>query len=159
MAEPQPDHRRAVSLTKVWGRHTIKTGYYNHYSFKAQNRGTGGLNFGGPGAMNFANNTSNPIDSGFGFANAALGIINSYQQMSRFMEGSFIYNNREAYIQDNWKVNSRLTLDYGMRFVHQQPQYDELGQSANFLPKNGTRSTGAAAVRRRLRERCVSLFG
>ena len=38
----------AVSLTKVWGRHTIKTGYYNHYSFKAQNRGTGGLNFGGP---------------------------------------------------------------------------------------------------------------
>jgi hypothetical protein len=125
----------SVSLTKVWGRHTLKTGYYNHYSFKAQNRGTGGLNFGGPGAMNFANNTSNPIDSGFGFANAALGIINSYTQMSRFMEGSFIYNNREAYIQDNWKVSSRLTLDYGMRFVHQQPQYDELGQSANFLPE------------------------
>jgi hypothetical protein len=125
----------ALSFTKVWGRHTIKTGYYNHYSFKAQNRGTGGLNFGGPGAMNFGNNTSNPIDSGFGFANAALGIINSYQQMSRFMEGSFIYNNREAYVQDNWKVNSKLTLDYGMRFVHQQPQYDELGQSVNFLPE------------------------
>ena len=99
----------------MWGRHTLKTGFYNHHSFKAQNRGTGGLNFGGPGAMNFANNTSNPIDSGFGFANAALGIINSYTQMSRFMEGSFVYNNREAYIQDNWKVNSKLTLDYGVR--------------------------------------------
>jgi Carboxypeptidase regulatory-like domain len=125
----------AVSLTKVWGRHTIKGGYYNHYSFKAQNRGTGGLNFGGPGAMNFGNNTSNPIDSTFGFANAALGIINSYQQMSRFMEGSFIYNNREGYVQDNWKATSKLTLDYGVRIVHQQPQYDELGQSANFLPE------------------------
>ena len=50
----------AVSLTKVWGRHTIKTGYYNHYSFKAQNRGTGGLNFGGPGAMNFGQQHQQP---------------------------------------------------------------------------------------------------
>jgi hypothetical protein len=128
-------HDFSLSLTKVWGRHTVKTGYYNHHSFKAQNRGTGGLNFGGPGAMSFANNASNPIDSGFGFANAALGIINSYTQMSRFMEGSFVYNNREAYIQDNWKVNSKLTLDYGMRFVHQQPQYDALLQGSNFLPE------------------------
>ncbi len=128
-------HDFSLSLTKVWGRHTLKTGYYNHHSFKAQNRGTGGLNFGGPGAMSFANNASNPIDSGFGFANAALGIINSYTQMSRFMEGSFVYNNREAYIQDNWKVNNKLTLDYGMRFVHQQPQYDALLQGSNFLPE------------------------
>jgi hypothetical protein len=128
-------HDFSLSLTKVWGRHTLKTGYYNHHSFKAQNRGTGGLNFGGPGAMSFANNASNPIDSGFGYANAALGIINSYTQMSRFMEGSFVYNNREAYIQDNWKVNSKLTLDYGMRFVHQQPQYDALLQGSNFLPE------------------------
>ena len=128
-------HDFSLSLTKVWGRHTLKTGYYNHHSFKAQNRGTGGLNFGGPGAMSFANNTSNPIDSGFGYSNAALGIINSYTQMSRFMEGSFVYNNREAYIQDNWKVNSKLTLDYGVRFVHQQPQYDALLQGSNFLPE------------------------
>jgi hypothetical protein len=125
----------SLSLTKVWGRHTLKTGFYNHHSYKAQNRGTGGLNFGGPGAMSFANNTSNPIDSGFGFANAALGIINSYTQMSTFVEGNYIYNNREAYIQDNWKVNDKLTLDYGMRFVHQQPQYDAFLQASNFLPE------------------------
>ena len=109
--------------------------------------------------MNFGKNTSNPIDSSFGFANAALGIINSYTQMSRFMEGSFIYNNREAYIQDNWKVNSRLTLDYGMRFVHQQPQYDELRQSVE-LPAGGMEPVaGAAAVRRGLRQRRLSLLG
>ena len=31
-------------------------------------------------------------------------------------------------------MNSRLTLDYGVRLVHQQPQYDKLGQASNFLP-------------------------
>ena len=128
-------HDFSLSLTKVWNRHTFKAGFYNHYSLKYQNRGTGGLNNGGPGAMNFGNNTSNPIDSGFGFANAALGIINSYTQMSRFMEGTYVYTNREGYIQDNWKVNNKLTLDYGVRFVHQQPQHDKLLQASNFLPE------------------------
>ncbi len=47
---------------------------------------------------------------------------------------TFIYNNTEGYIQDNWKVSNKLTLDYGVRLVHQQPQYDSLGQASNFLP-------------------------
>ena len=29
--------------------------------------------------------------------------------------------NREAYVQDNWKVTNRLTLDYGVRFVNATP--------------------------------------
>ena len=70
---------------------------------------------------------------GFGYANAALGILSSYTQQSKFVEGSYIYNNREWYVQDNWKVNSRLTLDYGLRFVNQQPQHDQFGHSANFF--------------------------
>ena len=33
----------AISLTKVTGRHTIKAGFYNNHSFKAQNTGAGGV--------------------------------------------------------------------------------------------------------------------
>jgi hypothetical protein len=119
----------SISLTKVHGRHTLKTGFYRTQSYKAQQRQ------GWAGTLNFGNDTQNPLDSQFGFANAALGVFSSYNQFSKYIEGSFVYNNTEGYIQDNWKMTSKITLDYGMRFVHQQPQYDELGQAANFLPE------------------------
>ena len=58
----------------------------------------------------------------------------AYQQAEKFVEGSMKYNNTEFYIQDNWKVSSKLTLDYGIRFTHQQPQYDQFLQMSNFFP-------------------------
>ena len=124
----------AVSVTKVFGRHTIKTGYYKQTAAKRQNQGN-------PfGTLNFGNDANNPLDSGYGYANAALGIFSSYAQASRFVEGQYTYTNDEAYIQDNWKVTSKLTLDYGMRFVHQQPQYETSGLASNFLPEEYSRS-------------------
>ena len=123
----------AISLTKIAGRHTLKGGFYNNHSYKAQNVGAGGgLSF--QGTVNFGNDNNNPLDTGFGYANAATGIFTQYQQAEKFVEGSMIYNNTEFYIQDNWKVNNRLTLDYGMRFTRQQPQYDQFQQMSNFFP-------------------------
>ena len=123
----------AISLTKIAGRHTLKGGFYNNHSYKAQNVGAGGgLSF--QGTVNFGNDNNNPLDTGFGYANAATGIFTQYQQAEKFVEGSMIYNNTEFYIQDNWKVSNRLTLDYGMRFTRQQPQYDQFQQMSNFFP-------------------------
>ena len=50
-------------------------------------------------------------------------------------------------MQDNWKVNNKLTLDYGLRFTHQVPQYDANGQASNFFLDRYSRVGGAGAVR------------
>jgi len=125
----------SASLTKVKGRHTLKAGAYLNHSFKAQNAG---FNASFAGNVDFGNNTNNSLDSGFGYSNASLGVFNQYQQASKYIEGSMLYNQLEFYIQDNWKVSNRLTLDYGMRFVHQQPQYDQFNQESNFFPDKFT---------------------
>jgi hypothetical protein len=129
----------AVSLTKVMGRHTVKTGYFNTHSYKAE-QGTNDQSW---GALSFAQDTvgTNPFDTSYGFANAATGAFSSYQQASSYVEGNYVYDNREAYVQDNWRVNNRLTLDYGMRFVNAAPQYDKLGQGSNFLPEKWSLSS------------------
>jgi hypothetical protein len=117
-----------LSLTKVMGSHNFKLGYY--YYFSNQRRGEG--NF--LGSISFQNDTSNALDTGFPFANAALGVFNSYAQTTRWAEGKYLAKNHEWFIQDNWKLTPRLTLDYGVRFVHQKPQYDGYSNNSTFLP-------------------------
>ena len=138
-----PTQDLAISLTKIVGHHSMKTGFYSNHSLKQQNLNQrNALPF--QGDLSFANDTNNPLDTGFGFANAALGIFTSYTQQSSFVEGKFVYNQIEAYAQDNWKVNRKLTLDYGLRFTHQQPQYDATGQASNFFPDKYKRANAPA---------------
>jgi hypothetical protein len=122
-----------ASVTKVVGQHQIKTGYY--YFRSLQRRGAGNVT----GNISFANDTNNPLDTSFGFANAALGVFSTYAQTSRWPEGAYLAVNHEAFIQDNWRMGNGLTLDYGVRFAHMRPQYDSYGKSSNFLPEQWDR--------------------
>ncbi|MPY91234.1 MAG: hypothetical protein GEU99_25400 [Luteitalea sp.] len=129
----------AISLTKVVGRHTLKAGFYHGYALKSSNTQRGSTAFPGApfGSLSFAQDTvgTNPFDTSFGYANAAIGSFSSFLQSTSFVETKAVYNNTEGYIQDNWKVNNRLTFDYGVRLVHQQPPHDIMGQASNFFPE------------------------
>ena len=118
-----------TNLTKVWGRHSTKFGFYSQRSWKDQS-GFGPNN----GQIQFNDNASNPFDTGFSFANAATGVFDFYEQASTWPVGEYRYWNVEWYAQDNWKPTDRLTLDYGIRFYWVQPQYDQAFLTSNFVP-------------------------
>jgi len=119
----------SVSLSKIARQHTIKVGAFWQNSFKPQSSFANNN-----GSYNFTDSTSNPFDTGFGFANAITGVYNTFDQASAYIIGKYRYNNIEWFAQDNWKVTNRLTFDYGMRFYWIQPQFDEDLQTSNFLP-------------------------
>ncbi len=118
------------NLSKVVGRHTVKTGIYLEHNQKIQPGGggySGNFNF-GPDTNNALYNTTN------GYANALLGYVQSYSQQTARATFDTRYWNFEAYLQDNFRVNRKLTLDYGMRIYHQTPQIDVNDTFAIFDP-------------------------
>ncbi len=130
-------HDVVANMTRVWGTHTSKAGVYYQNSYKPQSI-FGSFN----STINFADNANNPFDSGYGYANAALGVFNSYTQANKFAIPEWRYTNFEFYVQDNWRAN-RLTLDYGVRFYYLTPQWDHTEQASNFLPDQFNESAAA----------------
>ncbi|GAC1644778.1 MAG: carboxypeptidase regulatory-like domain-containing protein [Acidobacteriaceae bacterium] len=115
------------NLSKSLGQHSVRVGFYFQRSRKDQ------TNFGPvDGSYNFGDDASNPYDSQQGFANAALGIYNSFSQASKYINGQFRYTNVEWYGQDSWMATKRLTLSYGLRFYYVQPQYDKNNLESGF---------------------------
>ena len=61
-------------------------------------------------------------------------MIKTYSEGTARVNGDWIFNNLEFYVQDNWRVSKRLTLDIGMRFYHLPPQTDTNQTIAGFNP-------------------------
>src|ERR1039457_6959572 len=118
------------NISKVVGKHTFKAGVYLENNHKIQPSTppyAGSFNF-SPDTNNGLGNTTN------GYANALLGNVQSYQQATARAVFDVQFWNAEFYIQDNWRVTSRLTLDLGVRFYHQTPQEDLNHTFPNFDP-------------------------
>lgn len=118
------------NVTKVKGRHTMKFGIYLEQNQKLQPSGT---NYAGTydfsdNAAGFTNNT------GYTFANAITGNFNQFNQTTNRQTFNVHYWNLEFFGQDNWRITSKLSLDYGLRMYHQSPQVDQAHTFAYFDP-------------------------
>ena len=108
------------TVTKVWGTHTIKGGFFWEWIRNAQpaNNYTNGF-------LEFAAGNSN--STGSPYADELLGILDSYQETNFNRINDIAYNTYEGFVQDSWKVSRKLTLEYGLRMTHFQPWVDRLG--------------------------------
>src|SRR5919198_4408182 len=131
-------HDVLANVTKVWGSHASKAGFYYQNSFKPQS-----IFASFNSQIDFTDSSSNPFDTGFSYANAALGVFNTYTQASKYALPEWRYHNFEWYAQDNWKPSRRLTLDYGVRFYYLTPQWDTTLQASNFIPEQFDRNNMA----------------
>ena len=105
------------TLSKVWGKHNLKAGlYYERTGKVEQNQASSSY----LGAYDFSSTAAMPNNTQDGYANAFLGNFRSYTEGGRVV-GNYWYTDVEAFIQDNWRVSRRVTLDLGIRFYHQLP--------------------------------------
>jgi len=116
------------NLSWILGRHSLKFGFYWERTGKVQYAGLGNY----LGSYSFGYDSNSPTDTGNGIANAYLGLVNQYSEGTRVV-GNFIFRSYEGFIQDNWRVHPRLTLELGLRLSNLQPQKNENLGSAAFV--------------------------
>jgi hypothetical protein len=118
------------TISKILGSHSIKAGLYYERTWVIE--GPAASNF--SGNFDFGVNASNPLDTGYAYSNAGLGVFNRYQEASSRPSPVLLTNSVEWFVQDSWKVNRRLTLDYGMRFSWILPWGEASNTMAGFVP-------------------------
>jgi hypothetical protein len=115
-------------LSKVHGNHSFKTGIYLEYNSKVEP--SAGSTY--MGNFNFGSSTNNPLDTGYGYANALLGIYQTYSEASNRAVPNEYYAEIDWYVQDSWRVRKNLTIDYGLRFVNNHPVSDNAKYVSDF---------------------------
>ncbi len=142
------------NLTLVRGKHSIKiggdfrrmTGYYSNV-FSSSRLGQYTFNGGVTGAIG----SSNPY-IGNPFASFLLGVPDKTRISTvRFADTDAYANHWAFYVQDDWKVTPRLTVNFGLRYEYHPMFQDHFVNVTNFVPDyasivNGIPVRGAVII-------------
>lgn len=125
------------NLSYILGKHTMKFGAYLGRENKTQNNSNPNNN----GTFTFDGSST-----GDALADFLLGKAFQYTENSAHLSGSLIYYNVAAYAQDQWRVNRRLSLTYGIRWEFFQPEADPAGTISFFAPSRFNPSQAAQVL-------------
>ncbi len=125
-----------VNYSKIAGRHSLKAGY----EFQAINTDIFDFN---PqyGQDNYAGQFSRPVNASqstlYNLADFLMGARSSYS-----LNNQIVLNYRQRmhflYLQDDWKVSNKLTLNLGVRYEYATPQWEDQNRLSNFDPTTNT---------------------
>lgn len=135
------------SITSIRGRHTMRAGFEfrrNQYNLRTDNNGRGTFNFSGLLTSRLDANGNPANGTGFDLADLLLALPQS--SSVRFGNASMYFrqSNYGVFVQDDFRVNAKLTLNGGLRWDYQQPITEKFGRIANLDLAPGF--TGAAVV-------------
>jgi hypothetical protein len=126
---PTTDIVPSDDLTWQRGHHTLKFGALFARNRKDQNSRPDSPQ----GRIIF--DTSNSNTTGDPFADALLGNFTSYAEWSADPIGHFRFNEFDAYVNDSWRLTSKLSLELGLRVEHTTPTYTQGNNIINFDPR------------------------
>lgn len=119
------------NTTKIINNHTLKFGVvferagqndFDQINVTGVPGGTNNQN----GRFIFSDARAGAPTSGLAVANAALGLFDTYAEIGPRSYTPYRGQMFEAFVQDSWKVNSKLRLELGLRYTIMQPYYYSL---------------------------------
>jgi hypothetical protein len=126
------DYQIRDDLSWTKGAHQLKFGGSWALYKKVQDlfgQTQGGFTFNGTYTGN-----GTPADPGNSFADFLLGTPSAYQELAVQDHGDWNNVSWAAYVQDNWRVNRRLTLNLGLRWDGVPHTYEANNRMGNFYP-------------------------
>ncbi len=123
-----------VSYTWIHGQHTLKGGYefqWIHTQVQDLNTLYGRDTYDGQ----FSKPTGGTGDAAsYNFADFLFGLRRQFE-LQNFFVAEMRQRMQFAYVQDDWKLNPRLTFNFGWRYEYATPMWELLNRLSNYDPQ------------------------
>jgi hypothetical protein len=146
---PVNNHTFAATLTKAHGAHSIRTGFefraYQETDQFKSNQQTGNFTFGSTWTRGpLDNSAASPGSIGQSVAALLLGLPDSASitRQSDYAEQS---NSWGFFVQDDWKISPKLTLNLGIRYEFETPMTERYNRSTLGFDTTYSQPISAAA--------------